>query len=107
MVNVTSPDPSLSCQRPVSRGRRRRVTAVAAALAMLVVVQFSCRSTRDSWQPYQRPAEGLAAEIREASAVRDAAGNFTADGTCVDCHDGCDESAPGRPPGFVRALPRR
>lgn len=54
---------------------------------------FSCKSTT-TWQPYERPDEALGAEIiRVANELSDA-NTFVADGSCVDCHQGCGDPHP-------------
>jgi hypothetical protein len=89
MANTSSPSER-------SSPRRRQLPLLAAAVAALVIVQLSCRSTgTDSWRPYQRPGAELASQITTASMVMNANGVPSEDGSCVGCHQGCSDPHPG------------
>ena len=89
MVEPTKPHPRSSSQSySVSPSGKRGWRVAGLGLAALAAFQlFSCKST-STWQPYERPENGLAAQIADASNQRDASGGYLADGSCVGCHTG-------------------
>ncbi|MEZ6036971.1 MAG: hypothetical protein R3F29_05790 [Planctomycetota bacterium] len=75
-------------------GRRGLKLTGLSLLALAAFQLYSCRSGAANWRPYERPADGDAASIRDAAMQLDQNGGYAADGTCVDCHEGCADPHP-------------
>ncbi len=90
MADHISPLPRPSSRRHV--GRRWQLAGLS--VLALAVFQFACRAP-STWRPYERPGPELASQITRASEALDDSGAYVADGTCVDCHTGCDDPHPG------------
>ena len=87
MDNHSTP-PNRSSSSPIAprSGLHRLRLVITAVIALAGFQLFSCRSTSGSpagWRPYEPPAEGTAAQIGKQ-----------ADGSCIDCHKGCDDPHP-------------
>ncbi len=96
MAKITNTDPGqLSPRQSVDQVRPPKWRIAGFGLLALAAFQlFSCRSSMDTWMPYERPGVDLAAQIAEVSNATDALGNYLADGSCVGCHIGCGDPHP-------------
>jgi hypothetical protein len=74
-------------------GRIRSRVVVLGVAALGAFQTLSCRTS--TWQPYQRPAEAAAAAVTAAAMQKGDDGGFVADGSCVECHVGCNDPHPG------------
>jgi hypothetical protein len=94
MEHLTSACPHSPEPRP-DRRPRQTLRVVAIGLAGLAAFQlFSCRSA-STWRPYERPEAELAQQIRAGAMVKDGAGTYVEDGSCVGCHTDCSDPHPG------------
>jgi hypothetical protein len=101
MANNTTHHPVPSSQSHAQKpsGRRGWHAAGLLLVALAAFQLFSCRSTKSTWEAYQRPDPGLRTAIMANAALEkgeDAAGNafFVSDGSCVSCHTNCRDPHP-------------